>query len=362
MADYRIAVLPGDGIGQEVTAQAQAVLAAAGGRFGVSFEFHQALAGGLAYDAVGDPLPTDTIEQCRKSDAVLFGAVGGPKWDGLSRDKRPEYAILTLRKEFNLFANLRPAVMFDPLVDASSLKPEVVRGLDLLVVREGTGGIYFGQPRLIEQISADEERAVDTMVYTTSEIRRIVRVGFEMAGLRGKKLASVDKENVLDNSRLWRRVAEEVAKDFPDIELTHVLVDNAAMQLIRDPLQFDVIVTGNMFGDILSDAASMLTGSIGMLGSANLNDKGFGVYEPVHGTAPDIAGQDTANPIAAVMSAAMLCRYSLKRTDLAEALESAVSRALEEGLRTPDIHTPGTQLVGCAGMGEAIKKHVEEGS
>ena len=269
------------------------------------------------------------------------------------------FSNLTLRQEFNLFANLRPAVMFDPLVDASTLKADAVRGLDLLVVREGVGGIYFGQPRGIERVSADEERAVDTMVYSTPEIRRIVRVGFEMAALRGKKLASVDKENVLDSSRLWRRVAEEVAKDFPDIELSHVLVDNAAMQLIRDPLQFDVIVTGNMFGDILSDAASMLTGSIGMLGSANLNEKGFGIYEPVHGTAPDIAGHDKANPIAAIMSAAMLCRYSLKRTDIAEAIEAAVSEALKEGVRSPDIPTPGMELVGCTGMGECVKRHVE---
>ncbi|MEE9239674.1 MAG: 3-isopropylmalate dehydrogenase, partial [bacterium] len=281
MAGFKIAVLPGDGIGQEVTAQARAVLEAAGGRFGVAFEFEEAICGGAAVDAAGEPLPANTIQLCRESGAALFGAVGGPKWDALPRDKRPEYAILTLRQEFNLFANLRPAVMFDPLVDASTLKADAVRGLDLLVVREGVGGIYFGQPRGIERVSADEERAVDTMVYSTPEIRRIVRVGFEMAALRGKKLASVDKENVLDSSRLWRRVAKEVAKDFPDIELSHVLVDNAAMQLIRDPLQFNVIVTGNMFGDILSDAASMLTGSIGMLGSANLNEKGFGIYEPV---------------------------------------------------------------------------------
>ncbi len=359
MAGFKIAVLPGDGIGQEVTAQARAVLEAAGGRFGVAFEFEEAICGGTAVDATGEPLPADTIQLCRESDAALFGAVGGPKWDALPRDKRPEYAILTLRQEFNLFANLRPAVMFDPLVDASTLKADAVRGLDLLVVREGVGGIYFGQPRGIERVSADEERAVDTMVYSTPEIRRIVRVGFEMAALRGKKLASVDKENVLDSSRLWRRVAKEVAKDFPDIELSHVLVDNAAMQLIRDPLQFDVIVTGNMFGDILSDAASMLTGSIGMLGSANLNEKGFGIYEPVHGTAPDIAGQDKANPIAAIMSAAMLCRYSLKRTDIAEAIEAAVSEALKEGVRTPDIHTPGMELVGCVEMGECVKRHVE---
>lgn len=358
MASYKIAVLPGDGIGQEVTVQAQAALEAAGRQFGISFEFKEGLVGGSAYDATGEPLPADTVALCRSSDAALFGAVGGPKWDGLSRTKRPEYAILTLRQEFNLFANLRPAVMFDALVDASSLKAEVVRGLDLLVVREGVGGIYFGQPRSIDRISPDEERAIDTMIYTSSEIRRIVRVGFEMASLRAKKLTSVDKENVLENSRLWRRVAEEVAKDFPDVELSHVLVDNAAMQLIRDPLQFDVIVTGNMFGDILSDAASMLTGSIGMLASANLNESGFGIYEPVHGTAPDIAGQDKANPIAAIMSAAMLCRYTLKRTDMAEAIETAVSKGLEEGLRTPDIHTKGTKLAGCSEMGECVVRHI----
>jgi 3-isopropylmalate dehydrogenase len=354
LASHKIGVIPGDGIGQEVTAHAQKILETAGERFGVSFEFQEGLAGGSAYDAVGDPFPVETQELLAASDACLFGAVGGPKWDDLPREKRPEAAILGLRQKFNLFANLRPASMFAPLLDASTLKPECVRGLDLLVVREGVGGIYFGEPRMTEQVNSDEERATDTMVYSTSEIRRIVRVGFEMASVRRKKLLSVDKENVLETSRLWRRVAAEVAKDFPDVEVSHMYVDNAAMQLIRDPLQFDVIVTGNMFGDILSDAASMLTGSIGMLSSANLNDTGFGVYEPVHGTAPDIAGQDKANPIAAIMSAAMLCRYSLKRTDMADTIEAAVAQALDEGLRTPDIHTPGTTLVGCAAMGERI--------
>ncbi len=354
MSSYRIAVLPGDGIGQEVVAQARSVLEAAGARFGASFDFEQGLCGGVAYDATGEPLPEETLALCRRSDAGLFGAVGGPKWDALPRDKRPEQAILGLRKELNLFANLRPAVMFDPLVEASSLKPEVVRGLDLLVVREGVSGIYFGQPRGIERLSPDEEKAVDTMTYTTGEIRQIVRLAFELASVRGKKLCSVDKENVLDNSRLWRRVAGDVAGEFPEVETSHMYVDNAAMQLIRDPLQFDVIVTGNMFGDILSDCASMLTGSIGMLASANLNETGFGLYEPVHGTAPDIAGQNKANPIAAIMSAAMLCRYSLKRVDVTEAIEAAVAAALDEGLRTPDIHTPDAKAVGCAEMGARI--------
>ncbi len=354
MSRYRIAVLPGDGIGQEVVVQARAVLEAAGARFGAGFDFEEGLCGGAAYDATGDPLPADTLALCRRSDAGLFGAVGGPRWDPLPRDKRPEQAILGLRKELNLFANLRPAVMFDPLLEASSLKPEVVRGLDLLVLREGVGGIYFGAPRSIERLSADEEKAVDTMTYTTGEIRRIVRLGFELASVRRKRLCSVDKENVLDNGRLWRRVAGEVAAEFPQVETSHMYVDNAAMQLIRDPLQFDVIVTGNMFGDILSDAASMLTGSIGMLASANLNETGFGLYEPVHGTAPDIAGRDVANPIAAIMSAAMLCRYSLKRVEVAEAIEAAVAGALDEGLRTSDVHTSGTKAVGCAEMGARI--------
>ncbi len=354
MSSYRIAVLPGDGIGQEVVAQARSVLEVAGARYGVVFEFEEGLCGGSAYDATGEPLPDETISLCKRSDAGLFGAVGGPVWDALPREKRPEQAILGLRKELNLFANLRPAVMFNPLLEASSLKPEVVRGLDLLVVREGVSGIYFGQPRGIERISADEEKAVDTMTYTTGEIRQIVRLAFELASVRGKKLCSVDKENVLDNSRLWRRVAGEVAEEFPEIETSHMYVDNAAMQLVRDPLQFDVIVTGNMFGDILSDCASMLTGSIGMLASANLNETGFGLYEPVHGTAPDITGQDKANPIAAIMSAAMLCRYSLKRVDVAEAIEAAVFATLDEGFRTSDIHTLGTVAVGCAEMGTRI--------
>lgn len=358
MRTFKIAVLPGDGIGQEVTVQSRRVLEGAGERFGVAFQFTEALCGGAACDAVGEPLPQKTLDLCRASDAGLFGAVGGPKWDGLPKEKRPEQAILGLRKSLNLFANLRPAVMFDPLVNASSLKPEVVRGLDLLVVREGVGDIYFGLPRGIERLPDGNERAVDTMVYTTPEIRRILKVGFDLARVRRKRVCSVDKENVLDNSRLWRRVATEVGKEYPDVELSHMYVDNASMQLIRNPLHFDVIVTGNMFGDILSDAASMLTGSIGMLASANLNETGFGLYEPVHGTAPDIMGQDKANPIAAIMSTAMLCRYTLKRTDMADAIEAAVAGALEEGYRTPDIFTPGTTGVGCARMGELIAARV----
>ena len=359
LSSYRIAILPGDGIGPEVTAQAKAVLKTAGECIGVEFAFEDAICGGAACDAVGEPLPDETLRICRKCDAVLFGAVGGPKWEGLPRVKRPEQAILGLRKELGLFANLRPALMFAPLIEASTLKPEVVRELDLLVVREGVSGIYFGTPRGVEKISAEEERAVDTMVYTTSEIRQIVRMAFELARVRRKKVCSVDKENVLENSRLWRRVAQDSAKDFPDVELSHMYVDNAAMQIIREPIQFDVIVTGNLFGDILSDAASMLTGSIGMLASANLNDKGFGVYEPVHGTAPDIAGRDLANPIAAIMSGAMLCRYSLKRTELAETIETAVIKTLEEGYRTEDIHSNGKKKVGCAEMGARVAARVE---
>ncbi len=361
MSAFRIAVLPGDGIGQEVTAQARVVLEAAGKRFGVDFSFEEALCGGAAFDAVGEPLPEETLRLCRECDAGLFGAVGGPAWDGLPREKRPEQAILGLRSELGLFANLRPASMFPSLVEASTLKPEVVRGLDLLVVREGVGGIYFGSPRGIERTPDGEERAVDTMVYTTSEIRRIVRLAFEMAKVRRGKVCSVDKENVLDNSRLWRRVAAGVGEEFPEVELSHMYVDNAAMQLIRDPLAFDVIVTGNLFGDILSDAASMLTGSIGMLASANLNDASFGLYEPVHGTAPDIAGRDLANPIAAIMSTAMLCRYSLKRADMADAIGEAVTRTLEEGYRTADIHPPGTKKVGGAEMGARVAAHAGGG-
>tara|TARA_A100001037_G_scaffold306850_1_gene357116 strand:- start:13559 stop:14641 length:1083 start_codon:yes stop_codon:yes gene_type:complete len=360
LKEFNIALLPGDGVGEEVARVASSILQSAGKKFEVIFNFKEALCGGAAIDSVGQPLPDETLELCKNSDAVLFGAVGGPKWDDLERERRPEQAILGLRKGLDLYANLRPAVMFDSLVDSSSLKPEIVRGLDLLVLREGVSGIYFGKPQHIEDVSPDEQRAVDTMVYHSSEIRRIVKLGFELAAVRKKKLCSVDKENVLYNSRLWRKVAIEVGEDFPNIELSHMYVDNASMQLIRNPLQFDVVVTGNMFGDILSDAASMLTGSIGMLASANLGDGGFGMFEPVHGTAPDIAGQDKANPVAAIMSAAMLCRYALKLPEVAEVIENAVSEALREGYRTIDIHTPGSKKISCSDMGSVILERVGE--
>ncbi len=359
MKEYNIVLLPGDGIGKEVIREASTILQSSGRLFDVKFNFQEAFCGGAAIDACDEPLPDETLSLCKNSDAVLFGAVGGPKWDNLERKKRPEQAILGLRKGLDLYANLRPAVMFDSLVDSSSLKPEIVEGLDLLVLREGVGGIYFGQPQHIEEISPDEERAVDTMVYHSSEIRRIVKLGFELSSVRKKKLCSVDKENVLYNSRLWRKIATEVGVDFPEIELSHMYVDNASMQLIRDPLQFDVIVTGNMFGDILSDAASMLTGSIGMLASANLGDGGFGMFEPVHGTAPDIAGEDKANPIAAIMSTAMLCRYALKLPEIAKVIETAVSETLREGYRTVDIYTPDSKKVSCSEMGSIILDHVE---
>lgn len=359
MKEYNIALLPGDGIGKEVIREASSILQSSGRLFDVKFNFQEALCGGAAIDACDEPLPDETLSLCENSDAVLFGAVGGPKWDNLEREKRPEQAILGLRKGLDLYANLRPAVMFDSLVDSSSLKPEIVEGLDLLVLREGVSGIYFGQPQHIEEISPDEERAVDTMVYHSSEIRRIVKLGFELASLRKKRLCSVDKENVLYNSRLWRKIAIEVGVDFPEIELSHMYVDNASMQLIRDPLQFDVIVTGNMFGDILSDAASMLTGSIGMLASANLGDGGFGMFEPVHGTAPDIAGEDKANPIATIMSTAMLCRYALKLPEIAKVIETAVSETLREGYRTVDIYTPDSKKVSCSEMGSIVLERVE---
>jgi 3-isopropylmalate dehydrogenase len=347
-----IAVLAGDGIGPEVTAEAVKVLRAAARRFGLDLEFREAPVGGAAVDALGTPLPDQTLALCRSADAILFGAVGGPRWDRLERRLRPEQGILGLRKALGLYANLRPAKLLAPLAGASPLKPEVVDGTDLLVVRELTGGLYFGRPRGIEAI-ADGERAVDTLVYTTAEIRRIARVGFEAARRRRRRLASVDKANVLASSELWRRTVTEVARDFPDVELEHILVDACAMELMRAPRRFDVIVTENMFGDILSDEASMLTGSIGMLPSASLGD-GPGLFEPIHGTAPDIAGTGQANPSAAILSAALLLRYALENEDAAAAIEAAVDRVLAAGQRTKDLHTPGTTLLGTAQMGEAV--------
>jgi 3-isopropylmalate dehydrogenase len=349
----KIAILPGDGIGSEIMAQAVKVLDALRSD-GLKIEMQTAPVGGAGYDAAGEPLPPATLALARQADAVLFGAVGGPQYDTLPRAKRPEQGLLALRKELGLFANLRPAVLYPELAQASTLKPEVVAGLDIMILRELTGDIYFGQPRGRRQTDTGEREGFDTMRYTESEIARIARVGFDTAMKRGRKLCSVDKANVLDTSILWREVVNEVAKEYPQVELSHMYVDNAAMQLVRAPRQFDVIVTGNMFGDILSDQASMLTGSIGMLPSASLDANDKGMYEPIHGSAPDIAGKDVANPLATILSAAMMLRYTFARADVAERIEAAVRQVLRQGLRTGDIWQEGTQRVGTAQMGDAV--------
>ncbi len=357
MPNYKIVVLPGDGIGQEVTAEAVKVLRAVGQGVGVGFEFEEALCGGAAIDAHGTPIPGATLDLCRTADAILFGAVGGPKWDDLPPEQRPERGLLALRKELDLFANLRPAKLFPMLVDASPLKRSVVEGTDLLVIRELTGGLYFGEPRGIEKIQGGM-RGINSMIYTTPEIERVARLAFEVARKRRRKLTSVDKANVLAVSTLWRQVVTEVSQDYADVTLEHMLVDNCAMQLILNPLHFDTLVTENTFGDILSDEAAVLAGSMGMLPSASLGGK-TALYEPVHGTAPDIAGKDLANPIAAILSAAMLLRYSLDLAGEAERVETAVLRVLEKGYRTKDIHSQGTTLVGCCRMGELIVRELE---
>lgn len=350
----QIAVLPGDGIGHEITAQAARVLSAVA----PDLVLVEAAVGGAAYDLHGHPLPQETLELAQNSAAILFGAVGDWKYDSLARELRPEQAILGLRKAMGLFANFRPAILYPQLAEASSLKPEIVSGLDILIVRELTGDIYFGQPKGIRVVEdgpfAGDKQGYDTMLYAETEIRRIAKVAFEAAQKRSKKLCSVDKANVLETSQLWRDVMIEVAKDYPDVELSHMYVDNAAMQLVRAPKEFDVIVTGNIFGDILSDEAAMLTGSIGMLPSASLNASNQGLYEPSHGSAPDIAGQNKANPLATILSAAMLLRYSLGREAEALRIEQAVATVLEQGLRTADIFSPGMQLVGTAEMGDAV--------
>ncbi|WP_196799887.1 MULTISPECIES: 3-isopropylmalate dehydrogenase [unclassified Thioalkalivibrio] len=355
----RILVLPGDGIGPEIVAEALKVLERVGEIGGLDLEIEQGLIGGAAHDAAGHPYPEATREAARRADAILLGAVGGPQYESLERDLRPERGLLGIRSDLGLFANLRPAILYPQLASASTLKPEVVSGLDILIVRELTGGIYFGQPRGIEERNG-ERYGFNTAAYSESEIERIARVGFESAMKRGKRLCSVDKANVLEVSELWREVVERVGKEFPEVELSHMYVDNAAMQLVRDPKQFDVMVTGNMFGDILSDAAAMLTGSIGMLPSASLNSEGVGLYEPIHGSAPDIAGQGKANPMATVLSVAMLLRHSLNRNDLAERIEQAVGRVLDQGLRTPDIFGEGMTLVGTQGMGDALVAALDE--
>jgi 3-isopropylmalate dehydrogenase len=358
MAAYRIALLPGDGIGPEVTAEAVRVLEAVGQRSGARFEFEPALIGGAAIDATGGPLPAQTLELCRSAQAILFGAVGGPKWDHLPQEQKAERGLLAIRKDLDLYANLRPAVCFPMLVDASPLKRSVVEGTDIMVIRELTGGLYYGEPRGVERLADGSARAVNTMVYTSREIERVARTGFEVARKRRRKLTSVDKANVLVVSTLWREVVARVGRDYPDVTLEHLLVDNCSMALVQRPTQFDTIVTENTFGDILSDEAAILAGSMGMLCSASLGGK-VGLYEPVHGTAPDIAGQGIANPIAAILSAAMLLRYSLERTDDAERIERAVRRVLEAGHRTRDIVEPGGKAIGTREMGDLIVDALE---
>ena len=345
----KICVLPGDGIGPEITAEAVRVLNA----LDLKFEMETALLGGGAVDATGNPYPEATQKLAREADAVLLGAVGGPQWDSLPREKRPERGLLGIRKDLNLFANLRPAILYPELANASTLKPEVVAGLDILIVRELTGDIYFGQPRGIREENG-ERVGFNTMVYSESEIRRIGHVAFQAAQKRNKKLCSVDKMNVLECTQLWRDVMIEIAHDYPDVELSHMLVDNAAMQLVKAPKQFDVMVTGNMFGDILSDEASMLTGSIGMLPSASLDDKNKGLYEPSHGSAPDIAGKGVAKPLATILSAAMMLRYTFGLEEQALRVENAVKKVLAQGYRTGDIYERGTNKVGTKEMGDAV--------
>ncbi len=349
----QIAILRGDGIGPEIVAQAVRVLDKLIAQ-GLDATYEYAPLGGEAYDQYGSPYPEFTQNLCRKANAVLLGAVGSPKYDQLDRPLRPERGLLAIRKDLNLFANLRPAVLYKELANASTLKPEVVAGLDILIVRELTGDIYFGEPRGIRMLENGEREGYNTMKYSESEIRRIAKIAFEAAQKRGKKLCSVDKANVLETTELWKEIFNEVAKDYPDVQLSHMYVDNAAMQLVRAPKQFDVIATGNIFGDILSDQASMLTGSIGMLPSASLNESGKGLYEPSHGSAPDIAGQNKANPLATILSLAMLVRYSLNDEARAKQIENAVQNVLEQGLRTADIFEDGCTQVSCSEMGDAV--------
>ena len=354
MQKKKVLLLPGDGIGQEVTASAGRILEKIVQLEGVEIELLEGLIGGVAIDSAGDPLPKETLELAKECDAVLLGGVGGPKWDDLPTEKKPEKGLLRIRQELDLFANLRPALLFPPLSSASSLKPELVENLDILILRELTGGIYFGEPRGVE-LRENERVGFNTLVYSEGEIERIARVGFELAEKRSGKVCSVDKANVLEVSQLWREVVNDIAVDYPGVELSHMYVDNAAMQLVRQPKQFDVIVTGNMFGDILSDVAAMLTGSLGMLPSASLASNGSGLYEPVHGTAPDIAGQDLANPLATILSVAMMCKYSLDLPKAADSIETAVSAVLEAGYRTSDIFSDSGQTqVGCVEMSELV--------
>lgn len=350
----KILILPGDGIGPEVVTQARAVLDLVNQQHGLKLVLDEGLIGGAAIDATGSPLPEETVIKAKGSAAILLGAVGGPKWESLPMANRPEKGLLAIRSRLNLFANLRPAILYPQLASASSLKPEVVAGLDILIVRELTGGLYFGQPRGIRTLANGEREGFNSCHYSESEIIRIGRVAFDLAMKRNKQVCSVDKANVLETTELWREVMESLRSEYPEVKLSHMYVDNAAMQLVRAPKQFDVIVTSNMFGDILSDEAAMLTGSIGMLPSASLNDQGQGMYEPCHGSAPDIAGKGIANPLATILSVAMMLRYSLNSPKAAEAIEAAVSTVLDQGLRTADIYTEGTQKVSTEHMGHAI--------
>ena len=350
----KILILPGDGIGPEIVNQAVKVLDKLAGE-GLDIELDEALVGGAAIDATGGPLPDTTLDLAKEADAVLLGAVGGYKWESLDISIRPEKGLLGLRAGLNLFANLRPAILYPQLAEASTLKPEVVSGLDIMIVRELTGGIYFGQPRGVRELDSGEKEGFNTLVYRESEIERIVRVAGDIARKRDGRVCSVDKANVLECTELWREVAIRVMeKDYSDVELSHMYVDNAAMQLVRAPKQFDVMVTTNMFGDILSDCAAMLTGSIGMLPSASLDENGKGMYEPIHGSAPDIAGQNKANPLATILSVAMMLRYSLDESGMADRIESAVNQVLDDGLRTPDIMAEGMKEISTEEMGDAV--------
>ena len=351
---HKILILPGDGIGPEIVAEAVKLLDALKRSGDLAVELEHAHVGGAGLDASRSPLPEQTLALARDADAVLLGAVGGPKWDSVERHLRPEQGLLNLRAALGVFANLRPALAYPQLAAASTLEAHVVSGLDLMIVRELTGGIYFGQPRGIRTLDDGQRQGFNTLVYSESEIERICRVAFDLAMKRGRRLCSVDKSNVLEVSMLWREVAQRVGEDYPEVTLSHMYVDNAAMQLVREPRQFDVLVTGNMFGDILSDLASMLTGSIGMLPSASMDAEGKGLYEPVHGSAPDIAGQALANPLATILSVAMMLRYTLAAPELAERIEAAVARVLDQGLRTPDIQSPGTRVIGTSEMGDAV--------
>ncbi len=357
MQRFRIAVLRGDGIGPEIVGETLRVLKKVEDLFGVSFEFEEGLIGGVAIDKTGDPLPEETLELCKRSDAILLGAVGGPKWDDLPTDRKPEKGLLRIRKDLDLYANLRPAKVWDPLIDASPLKPEVVRGTDMIVVRELTGDLYYGEPRGVFEENG-KRVGVNTMMYTEDEIRRVVRKAFEIAKKRRKKLTSVDKANVLEVSGLWREIVEEESKNYPEVEVEHLYVDNCAMQMVRRPSSFDVIVTGNMFGDILSDEAGVIVGSLGMLPSASMGDR-YALYEPVHGSAPDIAGKGIANPIATILSASMMLRFSFGLAEASDLIEKAVERTLEEGWRTPDIRSEGCKEVGTKEITDRIIENME---